>query len=85
VTKEQVAAAHDALRALPNLGPPDAAPEILPAQGPRPRLEGGAVEEMLRGKFEIASNALPPSNDNEAAEVGVGMRPFAPLDDDIPY
>jgi hypothetical protein len=82
VTKEQVAAAHDALRGLPNLGPPDAAPEILSPQGPRPRLEGGATMEI--GRIEIAS----PANDDKATEVGVGMRPFAPLDlpidDDIP-
>ena len=88
VTKEQVAAAHAALRALPNLGPPDAAPEILPPQGPRPRLDGGAARELLCGKVEIASGS-PPANDDNAAEVGVGMRPFAPLDlqsdDDIPF
>ena len=88
VTKEQVAAAHAALRALPNLGPPDAAPEILPPQGPRPRLEGGAARELLCGKVEISSGS-PPANDDNAAEVGVGMRPFAPLgmqsDDDIPF
>ena len=88
VTKEQVAAAHAALRALPNLGPPDAAPEILPPQVPRPRLDGGAARELLCGKVEIASGS-PPANDDNAAEVGVGMRPFAPLDlqsdDDIPF
>ena len=87
VTKEQVAAAHAALRALPNLGPPDAAPEILLPRGPRPRLEGGAAAETPRGEMEMAASGAP-LNDN-AVEVGVGMRPFAPLDqpidDDIPF
>lgn len=87
VTKEQVAAAHAALRALLNLGPPDATPEILPPHGPRPRLEGGAAAETLRGEMEIAASAAT-ANDN-AVQVGVGMRSFAPLDqpidNDIPF
>ena len=83
VTKEQVAAAHAALRALPNLGPPDAAPEILPPHGPRPRLDGGAGADRLGGEMEVAANGAP-LNDN-AIEGGGGMRPFAPLDDDIPF
>jgi hypothetical protein len=89
MTEEQIAAAHSALRAVPNLGPPDAAPEILPPKGPRPHLDGGVAKEMLRGKVEIASTGLPPANDDNAVEVGVGMRPFAPLDlegdDDITF
>jgi hypothetical protein len=80
VTREQVAAAHDALRALPNLGPPDAEPEILPPQGPRPRLEAGAAMEISRGKIEIASSDPP---------AGMAMRAFTslnpPTDTDIPF
>jgi hypothetical protein len=89
MTKEQVAAVHEALRALPNLGPPDAEPEILPPQGPRPRLEGGAAEKIPRAKIEITSGRQPSANDNNPAEDSAGMRPFAPLnapiDDDIPF
>jgi hypothetical protein len=85
VTKEQVAAAHNALRALPKLGPPDTAPDVLPTHGPRPRLEGGATRNITGCEIEMTSSGPPPANDDKPTDAGVGMWPFASLDDDIPF
>jgi hypothetical protein len=86
ITREQVAAAHEALRALPNLGPPEA--EVLPPpSGPRAptRLPAGDAKPLPRST--ITSGRITPANEN-VAEVGVEIREFAPIDlpvdDEIP-
>ena len=86
ITGAQVAAAHEALRALPNLGPPEA--EVLPPpSGPRPPTLPPAGNGNPLPRSTITSGRITPANDNVAAVVE--MREFAPIsppvDDDIPF
>jgi hypothetical protein len=86
ITKEQVAAAHEALRALPNLGPPEA--EVLPPPSrPRPPTLPPAGDGNPPPKSTITSGRITPANENVAAVVE--MQEFAPInlpdDDDIPF
>jgi hypothetical protein len=86
MTKEQIAAAHEALRALPNLGPPEA--EVLPPpSGPRPPTLPPAGDGKPLPRSTITSGRIAPPSENVAAVVE--MREFAPIsppiDDDIPF
>jgi hypothetical protein len=92
--KALMLAARAARRALPKIGPsifekqkgligPDRV-AILPPRGATPRIESAAAAP--RSKIEITSSRQPPVSNAEG--IGVGTRPFAPLDlpgdDDIP-
>jgi hypothetical protein len=87
ITGAQVAAAHEALRALPNLGPPEA--EVLPPPlGPRPPTLPPAGEAKPLPRSTITSGRITPANEDGAAVID--MREFAPIrppvdDDDVPF
>jgi hypothetical protein len=87
ITGTQIAAAHEALRALPNLGPPEA--EVLPLpSGPRPPMLPPAADAKPLPRTTITSGRITPAKE-AGAEVGVEMREFAPIsplvDDEIPF
>lgn len=86
ITGAQVAAAHEALRALPNLGPPEA--EVQPApSGPRPPTLPPAGDGKPLPRSIITSERITPANEDGAAVID--MREFAPIsppvDDDDPF
>jgi hypothetical protein len=87
VTAVQVAAAHNALRALPNLGPPEA--EVLPPPSePRPPTLPPVCDAKPLPRSTITSGRIRPV-DEAVTVVGVEMREFAPIsppvDDEIPF
>jgi hypothetical protein len=86
ITRDQVAAAYEALRALPNLGPPEA--DVLPPpSGPKPPTLPPAGDGNPLPTSTITPVRITPANENVATVVE--MREFAPINlpdgDDIPF
>ena len=86
ITREQVTAAHEALRALPNLGPPEV--EFLPPpSGPRPPTLPPAGDAKPLPRSTITSGRITRANENVAAVVEMGeFAPISPpVDDEVPF